>query len=344
MRALIVAIGMFVFAASVGFTYYQVADPGIAMTEAGGAFVATLDEEQRKTVVLPADTPQQVDWHFIPKDHRKGLQIKHMNEQQRKAAHTLLQRALSEIGYTKATKIMELETLLHELEAGRGRNIRDPERYYFTMFGEPKPDARWGLSVEGHHLSLNFVVENGRVIASTPQMYATNPAVVKTENQSGIAVGTRILAKEETLAFDLVNSLSDAQKQTAIIDETAPREIRDPGSAQPPTDPPVGITHENLNAEQRKLLQQLVQEYADAMPEKVARQRLDRIEADGWGTVHFAWAGALEPGIGHYYRVQGPSFLIEFVNVQPDAAGNPANHIHSVWRNMEGDFGIPIGE
>lgn len=344
MRALAGGMALLLVSASIGLTYWQTSNPGQGMTDAGQAFLASLNPEQRQTALLPYDTPQRVDWHFIPKDTRKGLQIKHMAEPQRKAAHQLLQQALSEIGYDKATKIMSLETLLHELEAGRGRNIRDPERYYFTLFGEPRQDARWGLSVEGHHLSLNFVVDSNRVISSTPQVFATNPAVVKTQNRSGIPLDLRILAKEETLAFDLVNSLSDRQRETAIIDDKAPAEIRDPGSPQPPADPAVGIAYEDLDGEQRDLLMQLIKEYAAAVPQRVAQQRIDKIHFDGLNKIHFAWAGATEPGIGHYYRVQAPSFLIEFVNTQPDAAGNPANHIHCVWRDMNGDFAIPIDQ
>ncbi|MCA8997274.1 MAG: DUF3500 domain-containing protein, partial [Planctomycetaceae bacterium] len=323
---------------SLAFTFYAISDPGEGMTQAAQAFLETLDAEQKQTVVLDYDTPKRTDWHFIPKDERKGLQLKHMNDAQRKAAHALLKSALSEMGYNKSTKIMALEKLLNEFEEGKGRFLRDHERYYFTVFGDVTPDSKWGLSVEGHHLSLNFVVDGNRVVSSTPQVFCTNPALVKNENKSGIEVGTRVLAKEETLAFDLVNSLTDEQKQVAIIAEKAPSEVRAAGEPQPPTAAAEGIRYEDLNGDQRNLLLSLVNEYANAMPDRVARQRVDKIHFDGLNDVHFAWAGATEPGIGHYYKIQAPSFLIEFVNTQPDAAGNPANHIHCIWRDMHGDF------
>lgn len=330
--------------AGAGFTYYKQATTAESMTSAGKAFVETLNSEQKALTVLDYGSPKRFEWHFIPKDERKGFQVKQMSQQQRKAAHNLLRNALSEVGYGKTTKIMELEKLLHELEAGKGRNIRDPERYYFTLFGEPGKDDRWGLSVEGHHLSLNFVVDDDRVASTTPQFFGANPAIVKTENSSGIAVGTRVLAKEEALAFDLVNSLSDEQKKAAVIAEKAPSEIRDAGSAQPPSAAPEGIALSSLSGEQKRTLRQLVDAYCESMPESVAEQRMNAIRDAGTENVHFAWAGALEPGIGHYYRVQGPTFLIEFVNTQPDAAGNPANHIHAVWRDMHGDFAVPSGK
>jgi hypothetical protein len=336
------AVAILLVAGSAGWSFYKEVVVGQAMGDAAEAFIATLNDEQRQTVVLAYDVPQRVDWHFIPKEERKGLQIRHMSEEQRKAAHALLQTALSQAGYDKATQIMHLENLLHEFEAGKGRFLRDPERYYFTIFGDPASSGRWGLSVEGHHLSLNFVVEEGEVISSTPQVFCTNPATVKNENSAGVKVGTRVLADEEQLAFDLVNSLSAEQKAAALFAETALQEVRDPGSPQPPQDPAIGLPAADMTADQQAVLQKLLDTYAGAMPATVAEARLAAIEQAGLDNVHFAWAGATEPGIGHYYRIQGPTFVVEFVNTQPDAAGNIANHIHTVWRDMRGDFGVPI--
>ncbi|MFP6659013.1 MAG: DUF3500 domain-containing protein, partial [Pirellulales bacterium] len=156
------------------------------------------------------------------------------------------------------------------------------------------------------------------------------------------AVGTRVLAKEELLAFDLVRSFDDKQRGAAVIAEKAPREIRNAGAPHPPTEPAAGIDASQLNKGQRKTLHALIEEYCSAMPYDVAEQRLAAIEKAGWNKIHFAWAGPFKEGIGHYYRVQGPTFLIEFVNTQPDTAGNPANHIHCVWRDMHGDFALPV--
>lgn len=325
-----------------GWTFFRAASTATDMSEAAEAWIGLLDEDQKKIALLSYDddAAQRIDWHFIPKDERKGLQIKHMTPEQRKAALVLLRAALSDSGYDKAEKIMSIERLLHELERG-GRFLRDPERYYFTIFGADF-GGRWGLSVEGHHLSLNFVVADGRVISTTPQMFGANPAVVMTENKSGFRKGSRILAQEELLAFELVNGLNDSQRQAAIIAEEAPKEIRAAGEAQPPTDPPAGIAAAELTSDQQNLLRDLIEEYAKAVPPEVAGERLAAIDEAGFDSVHFAWAGARQPGIGHYYRIQGDTFLIEFVNTQPDVAGNPANHIHCVWRDMRGDFAIPL--
>lgn len=319
--------------------------PGSEMTAAAAKYLGSLSEEQRAVSQLTFDTPQRVQWHFIPKDERKGLQIKHMNPEQREAAHALLRSCLSKLGYTKATQIMKLEALLKELEKGRsGGPLRDDERYYFTVFGTPSVEEKWGLSIEGHHLSLNFVVDQGAVTSSTPTFFAANPATVKEQVLEGFPRGLQVLKDEEELAFELVGALTDEQKKLAVIADKAPREIRAAGEPQPPQDKAEGISAEQLQPAQRKLLQQLVLAYARNLPEPIARERMQAIGAAGVKHVHFAWAGAQEPGVGHYYRIQGPTFLIEFVNTQPDAAGNPANHIHCVWRDMKGDFALTLSE
>jgi hypothetical protein len=314
------------------------------MTRNAEEFAATLSEQQRAKTLLAYDDPKRLDWHFIPKNDRKGLQIKDMTPEQRKAAYGLLKSALSQIGYDKARVIMELEKILRELEKGRGgANIRDPERYYFTLFGKPAEQGKWGLSVEGHHLSLNFVVENGRVVSTTPTFFGANPAEVKTAAGGGPKQGTRVLAKEEDVAFKLLAALDQKQRGIAVIAEKAPRDIRGAAEAQAPDAKPQGLTVKGMTAAQAGLLRELIQVYADNMPKDIADARMKAIDEAGWESVHFAWAGADKPGVGHQYYVQGPTFLIELNNTQTDASGNRANHIHSVWRDMHGDFGIPRG-
>ena len=341
-RILILALCLASLFVTAGWSWYRETASGQAMSDAAQAFLAGLDDTQKSKATMDYGDKRRVDWHFIPKDERKGLLVSEMNDAQRKGAHTLLQSALSQAGYDKATQIMSLEKLLRELEGEGRRWPRDYQMYYFTVFGDPAGDERWGLSVEGHHLSLNFVVEQGKLVSTTPQVMCANPAEVRNENSVGFKVGTRVLAQEELLAFELVNSLSAEQKQTAIIDATAPKEVRAAGEAQPPLDPPVGLAAGKLTSDQQQTLRTLIDEYARAMPAEVARQRWQEIEESGINNVHFAWAGATEPGIGHYYRIQGETFVIELVNTQPDAAGNPANHIHCLWRDLRGDFAVTL--
>jgi hypothetical protein len=336
-----IAIALVCVIAGSGWFWFKVVDAGADMSAAAEKFLGSLSDEQKSAATLKYDDPARLDWHFIPKDKRKGLQVKDMKPEQRKLAHALLAAALSEAGYEKASTIMELEAILRELEKQRTSGpIRDPERYYFTIFGKPGLEGHWGLSVEGHHLSLNFAVQDGRLVSTTPSFFGANPATVKTNAGVGPKVGTRILKDEEQLAFDLVNSFDEAQLKVAMLSDEAPRDIRGPTGAQPLEAVPEGLSVEKFTDAQKKTLWSLLEAYANSMPKEVAQRRLSRIKDAGVDQVRFVWAGARKPGIGHYYRVQGTTFLIEFVNTQPDSAGNPANHIHSVWRDMEGDFNI----
>ena len=315
---------------------------GEAFVTAANGFLETLNDDEKKLASMDYDIPERMAWHFIPKDTRKGLVVKDMSPKQRKAASQLLRAGLSFLGYKKFTNIMKLEGVLHELEkANPGRFPRDTELYYYTLFGTPSKEGKWGVSIEGHHMSLNFVIEDNEVISSTPQVMCSNPTIVPAD-LAGFEKGDRVLDNEETLAFDLVNSLSDEQKKTAIIADTAPREVRNAGEAQPPQAAPEGIAIQKLEEEQRKVLRKLISTYTRTMAPDIAAKRMADIKEAGWGKVKFCWAGATKPGIGHYYRVQGPTFVIEFVNTQPDAAGNPASHIHCLWRDMRGDFAVAV--
>ena len=262
---------------------YKTGSTADQISMAAQEFVSKLDDADRKVALYPVDSPKLVGWHFIPKDERKGLEMNAMSETQRVAAHALLKSVLSQVGYSKATQIMQLESLLKELQdknGGRGP-IRDPLRYYFTLFGDPGTPERWALSVEGHHLSLNFVVEGDKVVSSTPQFFATNPATVKSENDADFPLGTRILRKEETLAFELVNTLSKRQREVAILSDTAPREIRAAGEPQPPADENVGIAWGDLSKQQRRLLKRLIESYVKAMPASVAQERMNGLAYEG---------------------------------------------------------------
>lgn len=322
---------------------WKVADsPGKQLQTFADSFLSTLDEDQKSAAVLPYDSPKRVDWHFIPKKTRKGLVLSDMNAAQRTAALRLVRAALSEVGYDKASKIMQLEAVLRELEGEKRNWARDPNKYYVTIFGNPSSTDAWALSFEGHHLSLNFACRDGRVVDSTPQFFAANPGTIMNDVSGPLGKGTRVLRDEEDLGFKLVNSLNKSQNKLAIISPKALKEIRFAGEAQAVVGEPEGIRQADLNAEQKAILEKLVTIYVNAVTDDVAKQRRDLIEEDGWQDVHFAWAGATEPGIGHYYRIRGRRFLIEFANTQADAAGNPANHIHCVWRDLTGDFDLPI--
>jgi hypothetical protein len=328
-------------ASTLGVTVDTAPSPA-RMAMAATEFLKSLTPEQRRQATFSFDGDERTHWHFVPTEifARHGLTLKQMNPSQQALARELLKAGLSQRGYMTATQVMELESVLATLEAAQAaaaaqppqgnRFVRDPERYFFSIFGTPSTRNTWGWRVEGHHLSLHFTVVNGTLVAGAPTFLGSNPAEVR----DGPKRGTRVLGLEEDAARSLLESLDASQRSTAIINTTAPNDIVTVASVKIDPLSPVGIPAAALTVGQRALLQQLVDVYAGYMADDIAADRLARIDKAGWDKVAFAWAGRLERGQKHYYRVQGPTFLIEYDNTQ-----NDANHIHSVWRDFNGDFG-----
>ncbi len=306
--------------------------PAQNMQTAAKAFLESLDAAQKQKAAFAFDSDERTNYHFTPVK-RLGLPLKEMTEPQRKAAFTLLSASLSEKGVQRAASVRDLEKILLSLEMGKGP-VRDPELYFFSVFGEPSDTGSWGWRYEGHHCALNWTVVKGRTIVAAPQFYGTNPAEVRVDVPGAPARGTRVLAAEEDLARALLGALTDEQKKTAIIDVKAPADIISGEKRQVAILEDKGLAYSDMNADQKKMLEAIIQEYASKQLNAVARQRVQKLRQGGLDAVKFAWMGSTEKGQGHYYRVQGASFLIEYDNTQ----GN-ANHVHSVWREFNGDFG-----
>jgi hypothetical protein len=304
----------------------QAHTPGEEMAEAANNFLAALTPEQKAKAYYEFKHDERFDWHYIPKP-RKGLPFKEMTSPQRLLAHGLLSSGLSQRGYMKATTIMSLEQILYDLEHQAAQ--RDADLYFVTVFGEPGK-AAWGWRVEGHHLSLNFALEGDQVLAVTPSFFGANPARI----QSGPRQGLRVLGNEEDLARELVKSLDPGQRNAAVVATNAPREIITGSDRKAHALEPMGIAATALTQSQRDLLLRLLKEYVFRYRAEIAETDLKAIQQAGEDKIHFAWAGGLEPGQGHYYRIQGPTFLMEYDNTQ-----DGANHIHTVWRDLLNDFG-----
>lgn len=318
----------------------QLAEPaGVKMANAADKFLATLKEEQKARTTFAFDDKERTNWYFVPlqdkakKSTRKGLPLEEMTAEQKQAALGLVKAGTSMVGYEKATTIMSLEGILRELEKS-GAMVRNPEWYFFSVFGTPSKTGKWGWRVEGHHLSLNFTMDKGKLVGATPAFFGANPATVK----DGPRKGLRTLLEAEDLARELFQTLDDEQKKVALQEKQF-AEIEQ-GKAKPNVGNPVGLAAAKMTSKQRDILLKLLQSYANRMPPDVAEVELNQVKEAGLEKVHFAYAGGVEPGKPHTYRVQGPTFVVEFLNVQGDSAGNPANHIHSAWRNLKGDFGL----
>ncbi|PYR12645.1 MAG: hypothetical protein DMG00_08570 [Acidobacteria bacterium] len=312
-----------------------------AMASAATKFLDSLTPDQRQEATFAFNADERLRWHFIPTEMypRKGLLVKQMTEPQRRLAHDLLKAGLSQRGYMTASQIMDLETVLDGIEAAqrtretspRGQPlVRDPEKYFFSIFGTPSTHDTWGWRVEGHHVSLHFNVVNGSLVAAAPTFFGSNPAEVR----EGPKKGLRILGAEEDGARALVESLDASQREKAIFRKEAPGDIITMANVKIDPLAPEGIPMSALNANQRALLTKLIDVYTGYMAADIATDRVARLKKAGEDKIVFAWAGPMERGKRHYYRVQGPTFLIEYDNTQ-----NDANHIHSVWRDFNGDFG-----
>jgi hypothetical protein len=310
-----------------------------AMTAAATEFLNSLSPDQRKQATFAFEADERFRWHFIPTEGfpRKGLMLKGMTDAQQQRARALLRAGLSQRGYLTATQIIDLETVLGGIEgAARARGeqaesmVRDPGKYFFSVFGAPSARQTWGWRVEGHHVSLHFTVVHGNIAVGSPSFFGSNPAEVR----DGPKKGLRILAHEEDPARALVTSLDQSQRAKAVIQTAAPNDILTANKIDINPLSPAGIQSSDLTAGQREILMQIIDAYTSAMADDIAADRMKKIRGAGLDRIAFAWAGEIERGRKHYYRVQGPTFLIEFDNTQ-----NEGNHIHSVWRDFAGDFG-----
>ena len=320
--------------------------------QAAKRYVETLTTEQKQIAVLEFQDKKRTEWHFIPMETRKGLPLRDMTESQRTAAIAILKQVLSPSGYQRSVEIMDYEAILLELEGPTQVKRRDYTKYYFTLYGQPSESAAWGLSVEGHHLSINFTFEKGAIVDSTPQFFGVNPAGLRKDfktpdiTKAGGTVefkkGKRLLANEEDAGFELLKSLNEKQLAQAIYDKECPDDIQWAGEPQPQLAAKVGIAAKDLTPEQQKKLMAVLDAFNFNMTSDVIKQRMDLIKAAGVDQIYFGWAGETKLEGQHFFRVQGPTFIIELCNFQKDPEGNIANHIHSIWRDMTGDFNLPI--
>ncbi len=311
--------------------------PATDMLNAANSFLGALSPEQKKQATYPLTDPERENWNFVP-IARQGLPFKQMKPPQRDLAIALLRSGLSQHGFARAEAIMSMELVLRELETAAAKpdkrgavaERRDPAGYFVTIFGPPAGDKSWGWRFEGHHLSFNFTLVDGRYVFFAPAFIGSNPAEVR----SGPRQGERVLGEEEDLGRALIKSLDAAQRTIAVFDAKAPKDIVTGNKKRVEPLAPAGISSAQLTNAQRSQLLALVKLYANRNRAELADAKIAEIASAGLDRMTFAWAGGMERGDPHYYRIQGPTFLVEFDNTQ-----NGANHIHTTFRDFQGDFG-----
>ena len=307
--------------------------PAREIATAVQAWLHGLDEAQRTQATFPFETSERFVWAYTP-GPREGLALRDMRPDQRTASSAIVASAMSTRTAGEMAAIIELETVLGQLEQQGGRAgwlRRDPELYWFAVFGDPGSGSPWSWRVGGHHIAIHVTVDDDRVVGSTPSFLGANPAVIP----SGPRAGARTLPGEEELARALLAELTPTERGVAVVDDTAPADIlTGVGRLADLRSLPVGIRHADLGAPRQAALERLIRHYVERARPEVAEPMWERIATAGLGDVTFAWAGSDAPGRGHYYAVRGPTFVMEYDNTQ-----NGANHIHAVWRDLERDWG-----
>jgi hypothetical protein len=302
------------------------------MTAVATNFLQSLSSAQKQKVQFAFDEEERYNWHYIPRE-RKGIPLKELSAAQYSTAMDLLHTVLSDTGFKKTTSVIKLETVLKEVE-GRAADdpYRDPGNYSFSIFGDPSKDKIWGWRLEGHHISFNFSSEDNKLISATPGFIGSNPAVVL----SGPEKGLEILKDETDLGFALLHALNADQKQKAVLNTRAPGDIITANNRKAMIENPQGILYNELDGGQQKLFMQLLSLYIHRYKSSFADTMMKEIETAGMNNLRFVWAGDEQRGVGHphYYRIQGPTVIIEYDNTQ-----NNANHIHTVVRDLKHDFG-----
>jgi hypothetical protein len=302
-----------------------------AADRAARDFLAALPTDLRKAASFPVNAPERTAWNYVPMD-RVGVSMLQLDDAQSEKLGPLLASALSPAGLLTARDVIKHENILRrvETEAGIDATRRDPGRYYTAVFGTPGAAAPWAWRFEGHHLSVNVTQLPGQPAIVAPLFVGANPAIVK----NGPNVGYRMLAAEEDLGRELVKMLTAEQRKKATIQDEAFGEIvtrNDPRVAPLETQ---GLAATDMSADEQAQLRRLLDLYIARMNDASAKEQWARIERAGFGKLHFGWAGGIEPGDKHYYRIHGPTVLVEYDDTQ-----NGANHIHTVYRDLERDLG-----
>ncbi len=299
---------------------------------AAQAFLSTLDSEQKAAARFDLSSDERYRWFFTPVP-RKGLDFRKLNDEQKRQARELLHESLSEQGEETALSIMQLESVLHVMEKHPANSDhRDPQKYYFSIFGTPSKNEAWGWRIEGHHLSLNYTSLDGKINSATPLFFGTNPARVPAGMPQ--PEGTEVLRKETEMGFDFLASLTPEQKSLAKINEKSPYEIVTTNNKDAEINQSEGLPYPAMNVDQQKKLMEMLTYYVRRAPNGFSKELLEKIESAGLNTLHFVWMGGEEWGQGHYYRIHNPVILIEY-----DCTQNKANHVHTVVRDLSNDWG-----
>ena len=304
------------------------------ITQAASAFLRSLSADQKAKATFHYLDGERIFWYYPPMN-RHGLPLRDMDKNQRSLAMAIVEKTLDPVAYHRTKQIIDHESILGpiEKEAGVISFSRNPELYYWTIFGEPGGEDPWGWRAEGHHVSLHFSIWGDKIIATTPFFFGANPAEVLKGDQAGL----RILSNREDMALELINSLDSGQRTRAIVEDAAPWDIYSYNSSKAVFPKEEGLPGSQMNGTQQEMLMSLITEYVTQVRHDISHDKMTAIQEEGVGNFHLAWAGGTEAFKGHYYRIHSGNFVVEYDNVQ-----NGANHVHSVIRDVDNDFASDV--
>lgn len=329
--------------ATIPYALAIASDNSSQMAEAANTFIATLDDTSRDSALFSLSSDERATWSNLPivMVEPRGLLIGDMNDKQRKAVHALLRASMSSQGYAKVAGVMWLDDVLRDIEQPSIDNepaaAKDPYRraivdsrssgnYAVAIFGDPG-NGDWGWKLAGHHLAVNFTVAEGRV-GFTPIFLGSNPMAI----ESGRYAGRMVLPHEGQRGINLMQSLSKAQQQTALLHPDVARDVFEGPGRRASLTKFEGLAANELSDEQMQLLHLLIREYLENADYDAAAAQLELIEQVGWGELWFSWRGPVDIAGKFYYRVHGPRLLIEYVRQNE-------NHDHSIMRDPVNDYG-----
>jgi hypothetical protein len=304
------------------------------IVNAANAFLSTLDEKQRQSVLFAFDDQKQrANWSNLPVSMvaRAGISLKDMNPDQRAAAMALVGSALSQRGFEKVQQIMEGDELLKISQ--KDNPMFGKDLYYISILGKPSEKDRWILQFGGHHLALNITIagEHGLL---TPTLTGVQPALYTLEGKT-----VRALGQESDKALALLNALDDKQRKQAILSYKLADLVLGPGQ-DGKTIQPEGLKASAMNEQQRTMLLDIIAQWADIIHDSAAAARMAELTAD-INETWLAWSGptTAAPGasITAYYRIQGPHLVIEYA--PQTLGGDPAMHVHTMYRDPTNDYG-----
>jgi hypothetical protein len=297
------------------------------------SFTGSLDASQKALTIFLFESDERYNFHYFPIDDRKGLPLDKMTEQQKSTVMKLLSACLTDITVQKINDIIDLENILKVMENRKADDhFRDPGKYHLAIFGEPGEKNIWGWRFEGHHVSFHFSSEHNTLVAGTPGFLGSNPAIVPEGEQKG----KEILKDEKVLALKLLHSFNANQMKKTILTGDAPGDIVTRIDRKAMLKDPGGIVYNEMTDPQRKYFMDLINLYVNRYKKPFADTLMNDIKHGGFDNLRFAWAGdtITGPGHPHYYRIVGPTLIIEYDNTQ-----NNANHVHTVVRDLLHDYG-----